>query len=75
MNTAAIQEFSLEGHEHITLNNLLKVEGLCESGAMAKQVVAQGQVLVDGNVELRKRCKIIAGQTVTFAGQSLRVVE
>jgi ribosome-associated protein len=32
-------------------------------------------VLVDGNVELRKRCKIIAGQTVTFAGQSLRVVE
>lgn len=75
MNATAIQEFSLEGHEHITLNNLLKVEGLCESGAMAKHVVAQGQVLVDGNVELRKRCKIIAGQTVTFAGQSLRVVE
>lgn len=75
MNIPAIQEFSLEGHEYITLNNLLKVEGLCESGAMAKQVVAQGQVLVDGKVELRKRCKIIAGQTVTFAGQSLRVVE
>jgi len=51
----------------------LKVEGLCESGAVAKQVIAAGQVIVDGKVELRKRCKIVSGQVVEFAGQSIKV--
>ena len=68
-----MQVFSLEGHPFINLNNLLKVEGLCESGAVAKQVIAAGQVIVDGKVELRKRCKIVSGQVVEFAGQSIKV--
>ena len=29
---------------------------------------------VDGAVETRKRCKIVAGQTVSFAGHSVQVV-
>jgi len=65
--------FSLEGHPFINLNNLLKVEGLCESGAAAKQVIAAGQVIVDGKVELRKRCKIKTGQVIEFAAQSIQV--
>jgi len=70
-----MQIFSLEGHPYIALNNLLKIEGLCESGGQAKIVIAQGEVLVDGQVELRKTCKIKVGQIVEFGGESVRVVE
>jgi ribosome-associated protein len=63
--------FDLEGHEFIALNDLLKVEGLCDSGGIAKSVIAEGQVTVDGAVELRKRCKIRSGQMVEFAGHKI----
>lgn len=69
------EQFSLAGHEYITLNSLLKVEGWCHSGALAKQVIDAGQVTVDGCVETRKRCKIRAGQSVSFNGQTLVVIE
>ncbi|MDH3354449.1 MAG: RNA-binding S4 domain-containing protein [Chromatiales bacterium] len=64
-------EFALEGHEYIALNDLLKVEGLCDSGGMAKSVIAEGQVTVDGAIEQRKRCKIRNGQVVEFAGHQI----
>ena len=68
-----MEEFSLEGREFIELHNLLKVTGLCESGGMAKAVIAEGRVKVDGNVELRKRCKIRQGQVVEFEGYVITV--
>jgi len=68
-----MEEFSLEGRDFIELNNLLKVKGLCESGGMAKAVIAEGLVMVDGKVELRKRCKICAGQIVEFDGHTISV--
>ena len=66
-------QFSLQGREFIELNNLLKVTGLCGSGGVAKMVIADGLVKVDGVVETRKRCKIRAGQTVAFQGQTIAV--
>jgi ribosome-associated protein len=63
-----VEEFELEGHEFIELNHLLKVMGLCTSGGVAKALIAEGRVKVDGNVELRKRCKIRSGQVVEFRG-------
>ncbi|MEJ5074466.1 ribosome-associated protein YbcJ [Enterobacter ludwigii] len=66
--------FSLGKHPHVELCDLLKLEGWCESGAQAKLTIADGQVSVDGVIETRKRCKIVAGQTVSFAGQSITVV-
>ena len=68
-----MDEFKLEGREFIELNNLLKIKGLCESGGMAKAVIAGGLVRVDNNIELRKRCKIRAGQVVEFDGHSITV--
>lgn len=65
--------FELEDHEYIELNNLLKILGFCDSGGRAKSVVADGQVKVDGKVELRKRCKIRSGQMVEFEGQKVTV--
>ena len=68
-----MEEFKLEGHEFIELNNLLKVTGLCASGGEAKAVIAEGRVKVNGNLELRKRCKIRNGQTVEFEGHQIIV--
>lgn len=67
--------FALAGHPFIALNHLLKIEGWVDSGAVAKLVIANGDVLVDGEIELRKRCKIIAGQKVSFMGQEIVVVD
>lgn len=65
--------FHLEKHPHVELCDLLKLLGWSDSGAAAKATIADGNVSVDGQVETRKRCKIVAGQTVTFAGQSVNV--
>ena len=61
-----MEEFNLGNNEFIELNNLLKVMGLCDSGGMAKTVIADGRVRVNGNVELRKRYKVRKGQLVEF---------
>jgi len=65
--------FELEGREYIELNNLLKITGLCESGGRAKVLISEGQVKVDDEVELRKRCKIRTGQVVEFSGQKVKI--
>lgn len=65
--------FELGKHPHVELCDLLKLEGWSDSGAQAKAMIAEGLVKVDGAVETRKRCKIVAGQTVTFASLSITV--
>jgi ribosome-associated protein len=66
-------EFSLQG-EYIELCSLLKAANLVMSGGEGKEVVAQGLVTVDGRLELRKRCKIRAGQRVDFEGNMIEVI-
>ena len=65
-------DFALEG-EYVELNQLLKLAGLCDSGGAGKALVADGQVRVDGVVELRKTCKIRAGQQVQCLGTTIKV--
>ncbi len=65
-------EFILKG-EHIALCDLLKLTGIADSGGQGKAMVADGIVLVDGNVELRKTAKIRAGQTVECLDQTIEV--
>lgn len=66
-------EFELEGREYIELHSLLKVTGLCDSGGVAKLLIADGLVTVDGALELRKRCKIRPGQLIEFDQQQIIV--
>jgi ribosome-associated protein len=66
------EHFDLDG-DHIELNQLLKLVGLCSSGGQGKMLVAQGLVKVDGAVELRKTCKIRHGQRVEFQGVTIEV--
>lgn len=60
--------------DYIELHNLLKITGLCHSGGIAKALIADGYVRVDGAVELRKRCKVRKGQLVEFEGEQIRLV-
>jgi ribosome-associated protein len=66
-------DFELRG-EFITLDRLLKATGLAGSGGNAKAMVAAGGVQVDGREELRKTCKLRAGQVVSVHGTRVRVV-
>ena len=65
-------EFQLE-REFVELNQLLKLVGLCDSGGAGKVLVASGAVSVDGVTELRKTCKIRAGQVVGVEGVEIHV--
>lgn len=60
--------------EFVQLNQLLKLTGLADSGGAGKALVAGGGVCVDGNVELRKTCKIRIGQVVTIGEVKIKVV-
>lgn len=60
--------------EFVELDNLLKLTGVCDSGGMGKTLVAAGEVSVDGKLELRKTCKIRAGQVVTLGDVQINVV-
>jgi len=60
-------------NEYIELCKLLKAVNLVMSGGEGKEVVAQGLVTVDGELETRKRCKIRAGQVVAFEGNTIEV--
>ncbi|WP_299493530.1 RNA-binding S4 domain-containing protein [uncultured Shewanella sp.] len=64
----------LAGEEYIELYKVLKVQGWMSAGGEAKHVIAEGLVMVNGEVDTRKRKKVIAGETVTFKGESVTVV-
>ena len=64
--------FELEA-EFVELNQLLKLVGIVDSGGAGKALVASGAVRVDGAVELRKTCKIRAGQVVELEDVRIRV--
>lgn len=66
-------EFPLD-RDHVELHHLLKLTGVCDSGGMGKAIVARGAVTVDGVTELRKTCKIRAGQVVRIGDAEIRVV-
>lgn len=61
-------ELELRG-EHIALDALLKATGLAPSGGSARQLITEGLVRVDGQVELRKTAKLRAGQCVELGDQ------
>ncbi|AKJ30283.1 RNA-binding S4 domain-containing protein [Caldimonas brevitalea] len=67
-----IIDFELRG-DFITLDRLLKATGLADSGGEAKAMVAAGKVQVDGQDELRKTCKVRAGQVVAVHGTRVRI--
>lgn len=60
--------------EHIQLDQLLKTTGLCHSGGFAHSEIEAGKVLVDGQVESRKRAKLRPSQTVCYGDETVELV-
>ncbi|MCW8925758.1 MAG: RNA-binding S4 domain-containing protein [Xanthomonadales bacterium] len=57
----------------VELYKILKFEGLAASGGEAKQVIADGLVRLNGQVETRKRKQIVAGDVIEFFGDAMRM--
>ncbi len=60
--------------EPIELYKVLKLENLVQSGGEAKFVISEGLVQVNGEIETRKRRKIVGGDIVSFQEQDIRIV-
>ena len=63
-----------EGEEFIKLGQLLKKADMVSSGADAKMVIEEGQVLVNGEAELRRGRNLYDGDQVTFSGETVKVI-
>jgi ribosome-associated protein len=59
--------------EPVELYKILKFEGMVASGGEAKLVIADGQVTVNGEVETRKRKKIVNGDIIVFGSETLQI--
>ncbi len=61
--------------EFIKLGQALKLAGLVDSGVMAKDVILDGLVKVNGNVELQRGKKLYEGDVFSFNGEDVKVTK
>ena len=69
-----MQEFFLKGKDYIELNKLLKLTRLVSTGGEANIYIDNGEVLVNGTIETRRRNKLRAGDVVKFQTHEIRVI-
>ena len=62
-----------DGDEFIKLGQALKAAGFADSGIDAKELIQQGLVLVDGEVETRRGRKLYDGAEVEFDGDKISI--
>ena len=61
--------------EYIKLGQALKAAGLVGSGVEATEVILEGLVKVNGNVEMQRGKKLYNGDIVSFDGEEIKIVE
>jgi ribosome-associated protein len=61
--------------EMIRLGQFLKLAGLVEHGGQAKEVIAAGEVVVNGEVDTRRGRQLHVGDVVRLGGAAARVVD
>lgn len=59
--------------EFIKLGQALKAAGFVDSGVTAKEVIQNGEVTVNGEVDTRRGRKLYDGDVVTFMDQSIQI--
>jgi len=59
--------------EPVELYKILKFEGLVTTGGEAKLLIGDGQVTVNGEVETRRRKKIVNGDVIEFGSEKMQV--
>lgn len=62
-----------ENEEYIKLGQALKKAGLVDSGVDAKMVIQDGQVELNGQVELQRGKKLYGGEVITYNGESVKI--
>lgn len=67
------QEFKIDG-DYIELIQLLKALGIAETGGHAKWIVEQEEVTRNGEVETRKRAKLIPGDIIEIDDIRIKLV-
>ena len=60
--------------DFIKLGQALKAANLVASGAQAKEIILDGLVLVNGEVCLQRRKKLVDGDIVSFEGKKIQIV-
>jgi ribosome-associated protein len=65
--------FEISG-EYIELIKLLKATGIAEHGAASKQLVSNGEVMVNGQPESRFRAKLRKGDAIAACGTKIIIV-
>ena len=60
--------------EYIKLGQALKAVGLVESGVEAKDVIVNGEVKVNGVVEVQRGKKLYDGDVVSFEGEQIKII-
>lgn len=68
-----ITEFKITG-EYIELIQLLKAIGLASTGGHAKMIVDEELVYRNGELETRKRAKILPGETIVVEDVTIHLV-
>ena len=61
--------------EYIKLGQALKAVGLVESGVEAKDVIVNGEVKVNGAVEVQRGKKLYDGDIVNFGGEQIKIIK
>lgn len=72
MTPDAIDEVSI-GSDVIRLGQFLKFAGLLDSGGNAKEVIIDGYVTVNGEIDRRRGRQLHDGDLVAFEGRTVRV--
>jgi ribosome-associated protein len=65
---------NMEG-ETIKLDQFLKLSGIVQTGGEAKLLIQNGEVKVNGTVEVRRGRKLMAGDRILVLGEILVVEE
>ena len=69
------QDFEITAdYEYIQLNNLLKTLQLVQTGGHAKIVIQNGEVQVNGGVELQVRKKLYRSDIVIFNQNEIHII-
>ena len=59
--------------EPVELYKILKFEGLTTTGGEAKLLIGDGEVTVNGEIETRRRRKMLNGDVIGFRGEQLQL--
>ena len=68
-----MEEFKIEG-EYIELMALLKAFGIAETGGHAKHIVDSGAVIRNGQIETRRRAKLVSGDLIELEKIKIKLI-